>query len=158
MVHTPWGRRVATGGVMNSITINDELLRMWRKDIAKLETEIKEKQSEIERLRRHVAAAAVLLPDLGDEDPVESHLAASLAKSTALPTSLPEAIRSVVGERWISRQDLRKELVERGFDAKKFGSSNTYFYNVIRRLLSNGELRRRGDKISTKQKAADQMD
>lgn len=140
---------------MPNITISDDAVEFWTKEIDSLEREIREKQAKIELLRRRIAAIPLFASDLppiafGEVDPPPQ-------RASSLPDALPDAIRLVVADRWLSRQAILAQLMGGGFPEAKLGSANSYFYTVIRRLLRQGELRRRGELVTAKKKAAESM-
>ena len=135
---------------MKSIIISDEQIRLWFKELEDLEREIGEKHQRAELLRERIAAIPLFDDDAGQaliSDEPEA------APDEGLPEQLPAAVRFILKEsgRSMTRIKIREELIRRGFDKAKMGANYAYFYTVLRRLVKQGEVRKRGKSFRIKE-------
>lgn len=148
---------------MNGIRISGEQVRRWEKRLAEIEAEaqdLREALRHVAELSRRMrseeegqepeeaggAAETPMVSEDGVDGEVDQEPSAGPDFSIL---NLPDAIRSVLGgsDRSLSHDQIRRELSRRGFPESKFGVNQAYYYTVIKRLMRQGDIKKRAKKF-----------
>jgi hypothetical protein len=137
--------------------INDEVVLLWRKNLARLKEEEAERRSQIAELERKLQAAAVLgFQDDGMVISTTSKTTFTLAEDAeverdyeagdeaALPSLIIDVLTAVGHS--MRPTEIKRALLERGVQETRFGSNSSYYYTALRRLAKRGRIIKKGTK------------
>lgn len=131
-----------------AIHVTDEDIREWETRLVQIDQEAAALQKERDLLSRKLAAVPLFQASgNGRSHPVASSAASTVGASepgdqAADSPTLPEAVRKILEPRpsHYTKLTLRKALLESGLPQAKLGTRYNYYYTVLGRMESSGEL------------------